>query len=154
VSIGAQKGLFSIRRIGVKHFVTVVCAVGGVSRGSALLFGISSLAVPAWDQGAGRTNLTRVLIAGATGTRALANSSHPSSREGRRSARGRNSRLWWCLTRSLGVGQMACSVISFFQREFSAVDPHAMHGDCKTTGERDDTFLLTAPLGDVHFPSL
>jgi hypothetical protein len=66
---------FSIRRIGVKHFVTVVCSAGGVSRGSALLFGISSLAVLAGDQGAGRTNQTRILIAGATGTRALANSS-------------------------------------------------------------------------------
>jgi hypothetical protein len=34
-----------------------------IFRGSALLFGISSLALPAWDQGMRRPNLTRVLIA-------------------------------------------------------------------------------------------
>jgi DDE domain len=34
-----------------------------IFRGSALLFGISSLALPAWDQRMRRSNLTRVLIA-------------------------------------------------------------------------------------------
>jgi hypothetical protein len=45
--------LFSIRPIGVKRFQAVSPAMGNVARGSALLFGIGRLALPAWDQGDG-----------------------------------------------------------------------------------------------------
>jgi hypothetical protein len=63
-----------------------------IFRGSALLFGISSLALPAWDQRMRRPNLVRVLIApGAIDTRTQANSPHPSSREGHLSASRQNS---------------------------------------------------------------
>src|ERR1700676_3289 len=63
-----------------------------IFRGSALLFGISSLALPAWNQRMRRPNLVRVLIApGAIDTRAQANSPHPSSREGHLSASRQNS---------------------------------------------------------------
>jgi hypothetical protein len=40
---------------------------------SALLFGITPLALPAWDQEMGWNNLTRVRIVRTIGARALAN---------------------------------------------------------------------------------
>jgi hypothetical protein len=89
LSIGVQNWLFSIRPTGVKRFQAVSPAMGNAARGSALLFGISRLALPAWDQGDGAEQSdSRPGYELAAGTRAKANSPHPSSREGHRSAGG------------------------------------------------------------------
>jgi hypothetical protein len=85
----AEYWFFSIRPIGVKRFQAVSPAMGNAARGSALLFGISRLALPAWDQGDGAEQSdSRPGYELAAGTRTKANSLHPSSREGHRSAGG------------------------------------------------------------------
>jgi len=53
----------SIRRFEVKRYQAVwLPSVGRAARGFSLLFGISRLALPAWDQENGWRNLTRVPI--------------------------------------------------------------------------------------------
>jgi hypothetical protein len=86
-SLGIYLVLFYIRRVEVKHIQICMrwrvmpLADPRFSSGSARRLSKHGI------RGTGRTNLTRVLITwNATGTRALANSSHPSSREGHHSA--------------------------------------------------------------------
>src|SRR5271156_755959 len=102
----------------------------------------------------GRNNLTRVLaVCYVAGTRALANSSHPSSREGHRSADG-GTRDFLLLAKSLDVLQDGSGRDVPCPAELRAIDPHAMHDYRQSPGECHDGLLLTAPFSDGHSPGL
>ena len=83
---------FSNRPVGGKHFQAIHRFSVNVTHGLVLLFGIGTMAVPSWDPRTRRNNLlgglTVTRTAGASG---LANSPHPSSREGHLSTAGWNS---------------------------------------------------------------
>src|SRR5262245_32338609 len=82
-NLGSYHVRFSNRPFGVKHFQTVHCYGVDVTHGLALLFGIGAKALPSWDSKTRRNNLTVGLAISLTaGASGLANSPHPSSREG------------------------------------------------------------------------
>src|SRR5665213_4367687 len=82
---------FSNRPFGVKRFQTIHHSVD-VAHGLALLFGISTKALPAWDSRTRWNNLLSGLAVGLNGgPRDLTNSPHPSSREGHHSTAGWSS---------------------------------------------------------------
>src|SRR6202790_4703298 len=106
-----------------------------IFRGSALLFGISSLALPAWNQRMRRPDLVRVLIApGAIDTRTQANPPHPSSREGHLSASRQNSNSETppYVGGQFDFRQATVGVILFVQRN---TDP-STHMRCMITANR------------------
>src|SRR6516164_8725315 len=82
----AGSRFFSNRPVGVKRFQAIHLWSVDVARGLALLFGIGTTALPSWDSRTRWNNLRRGLVARwATGSSGLANSPHPSSREGHHS---------------------------------------------------------------------
>jgi hypothetical protein len=88
-SLVLEPNLFSNRPFGVKRFQTIHHSVD-VAHGLALLFGISTKALPAWDSRTRWNNLLSGLAVGLNGgPRDLTNSPHPSSRE------GHHSTAWW-----------------------------------------------------------
>ena len=77
---------FSNRPFGVKHFQTIHRYSVDVAHGLVLLFGIGTRALPSWDSKT-RWNdlLVGLAIKRTAGPSGLANSPHPSSREGHHS---------------------------------------------------------------------
>ena len=74
---------FSNRPIGVKRFQTVHDHSVDVTHGLMLLFGIGTKALPSWDSRTRWNNLLGGLAVRRTaGPADIANSPHPSSREG------------------------------------------------------------------------
>ena len=85
-------GRFSNRPVGVKHFQTIHHCSFDVAHGLVLLFGISTTALPLWDSRTRRNNLLGGRTVRRTaGPSVLANSPHPSSREGHLSTAGWSS---------------------------------------------------------------
>ena len=85
-------GRFSNRPVGVKHFQTIHHCSFDVAHGLVLLFGISTTALPLWDSRTRRNNLLGGRTVRRTaGPSDLANSPHPSSREGHLSTAGWSS---------------------------------------------------------------
>ena len=81
---------FSNRPLGVKHFQTIHHTSVEVAHGLALLFGIGTKALPAWDPRTKWNNLFRGLAGKLTaGPSGRAISLHPSSRE------GHHPTVWW-----------------------------------------------------------
>ena len=77
---------FSNRPFGVKHFQTISHYGVDVAHGLVLLFGIGTKALPSWDSRRRRNNLLVDLAVRRTaGPADIANSPHPSSREGHHS---------------------------------------------------------------------
>ena len=77
--------LFSNRPFGVKHFQTIHQCSVDVAHGRALLFGIGTRALPSWDPRTRWNNLSGGLALPLAGPSDLADSPHPSSREGHHS---------------------------------------------------------------------
>lgn len=77
-------GSFSIRRVWVKHLRAIsITLVFDVDRGLSLLFGIGTAALPSWDQKSGAVQSDSRPDSGlAVDPGPIANSPHPSSREG------------------------------------------------------------------------
>src|ERR1700749_4652658 len=86
-----QLGRFSNRPFEVKHFQTIRHCNVDVAHGLALLFGIGTRALPSWDPRTRWNNLTRGLALPLAGPSDLADSPHPSSREGHHSTAGWSS---------------------------------------------------------------
>ena len=83
---------FSNRPFGVKRFQTIRRYGVDVARGLVLLFGIGTKALPSWDSRTRWNNLLVGLAGRVTaGPADIANSPHPSSREGHLSTAGWNS---------------------------------------------------------------
>jgi hypothetical protein len=83
---------FSNRPVGVKHFQTVHRYSVDVAHGLALLFGLGTTALPAWDSKTRWNNLSGGLgVSRTAGPSGHANSPHPSSREGHHSTTRRSS---------------------------------------------------------------
>ena len=83
---------FSNRPLGVKHFQTIHHTSVEVAHGLALLFGIGTKALPAWDPRTKWNNLLGGLAGKLTaGPSGHTISLHPSSRE------GHHSTAWWSL---------------------------------------------------------
>jgi hypothetical protein len=133
---------FSNRRFGVKHFQTLHDCSVDVAHGLALLFGIGAKALPSWDSRMRWNNLRRGLVARwATGSSGLANSPHPSSREGHHSTTGWTSRfllshliLQGCHTaatslvqrNSLPPTQMRCMITAKRRASVGSVREHVL----------------------------
>jgi hypothetical protein len=85
---------FTNRSFGVKHFQTIHHFSVDVAHGLALLFGISTKALPSWGSRTRWNNLLLGLAVRRTaGPSRHANSPHPSSREGHHSNPGWSSRF-------------------------------------------------------------
>jgi len=87
VRFGARKAdiRFSNRPFEVKHFQTIRHCNVDVAHGLALLFGIGTRALPSWDPRTRWNNLSGGLALPLAGPSDLADSPHPSSREGHHS---------------------------------------------------------------------
>lgn len=90
VGLKEINGSFSIRRVWVKHLRAIsITLVFDVDRGLSLLFGIGTAALPSWDQKSGAVQSDSRPDSGlAVDPGPIANSPHPSSREGHRSTSG------------------------------------------------------------------
>src|SRR6476619_4422947 len=86
-----QLGRFSNRPFEVKHFQTIRHCNVDVAHGLALLFGIGTRALPSWDPRTRLNNLSGGLALPLAGPSDLADSPHPSSREGHHSTAGWSS---------------------------------------------------------------
>ena len=102
---------FSNRPFGVKRFQTIRHHGVDVARGLVLLFGIGTKALPLWDSRTRWNNLLVDLAVRRTaGPADIANSPHPSSREGHHStARWSSSFLLWDLVLHGFHAVAACS---------------------------------------------
>ena len=102
---------FSNRPFGVKRFQTIRHHGVDVARGLVLLFGIGTKALPLWDSRTRWNNLLVDLAVRRTaGPADIANSPHPSSREGHHStARWSSSFLLWDLVLHGFHAAAACS---------------------------------------------
>ena len=86
VSMSLTGSCFSNRPFGVKRFQTISHYGVDVAHGLVLLFGIGTKALPSWDSRTRRNNLLVDLAVRRTaGPADIANSPHPSSREGHHS---------------------------------------------------------------------
>lgn len=83
-SLKPFNGSFSIRRVWVKHLRAISITLAfDVDRGLSLLFGIGTAALPSWDQKSGAVQSDSRPDSGlAVDPGPIANSPHPSSREG------------------------------------------------------------------------
>src|SRR5215470_19544843 len=84
-AVSHKSGRFSNRPFEVKHYQTIRHCNVDVAHGLALLFGIGTRALPSWDPRTRWNNLSGGLALPLAGPSDLADSPHPSSREGHHS---------------------------------------------------------------------
>jgi hypothetical protein len=143
---------FSNRPVGVKHFQTIHRTSVDVARGLALLFGIGTGALPAWDSRTRWNNLSGGLAVRRTaGPSDQTNSPHPSSREGHRST---------ALVElefppiAFNRVQPSCGCGFPGPAELAAVDPYAVHDHSQPACQCHDRLFHPAAPGDLYRPGL
>ena len=142
---------FSNRPFGVKRFQTIRRCSVDVAHGLVLLFGIGTKALPSWDSRMRWNNLLVDLAVRRTaGPADIANSPHPSSRE------GHHSTTWWSSSYSLCILLRCHAAVtaSLVQRNSVPSTPEPVYDHGQPACQGDDRLFHSATPGDLHRPSL
>jgi hypothetical protein len=139
---------FSNRPGGVKRFQAIHDNDGNVARGLVLLYGIGTLALPSWDSKTRWNNLLGGLAVGRSKqTCELTSSIVPRGTPFHRMVELRfppSSDLVGC----------SCDYWLPGPAELGAIHPDAVHDHRQPAGQRDNSSLDAAALGDLHRPGL